>query len=151
MRIISVARRSAVKAKTQAINQLRAVLVSAPQEIRERLWKAKPEQCVAGLVHLESLGATALLEILAETLRMLAKRWLLLAAELKVIDTLLDKLTLQSAPCLREQFGVGPQTAAILLAVAGDNPERLRSDAALAALCGTNPLPASPERQCGTD
>jgi transposase len=46
MRTISVARRSAVKAKTQAINQLRALLVSAPQDIRERLWKAKPEQCV---------------------------------------------------------------------------------------------------------
>ena len=47
MRTLSVARRSAVKAKTQAINQLRGLLVSAPQDIRERLGKAKPEQCVA--------------------------------------------------------------------------------------------------------
>lgn len=70
MRIISVARRNAVKAKTQAINQLRAVLVSAPQDIRERLWKAKPEQCVAGLVQLESLGSTVFLEMLTETLRL---------------------------------------------------------------------------------
>lgn len=143
MRTVSVARRSAVKAKTQAINQLRAVLVSAPQDIRERLWKAKADQCVAGCAHLRQLGSTVLLQTLTTTLRLLAKRWLMLTAELKELDALLEHLTNQSAPHLREQFGVGPQTAATLIAVAGDNPERLRSEAALAALCGVNPLPAS--------
>jgi len=58
MRTILVARRSAVKAKTQAINQLRALLVSAPQDIRERLWKAKPEHCVTACARLRSLGHT---------------------------------------------------------------------------------------------
>ena len=143
MRTVSVVRRSAVKAKTQAINQLRALLVNAPQDIRERLWKAKPEQCVAGCAHLRYLGATTHLQTLTVTLRALAKRWLLLAAELKEIDALLEKLTRQSAPNLREQFGVGPQTAAVLIAVAGDNPERLHSEASLAALCGASPLQAS--------
>ena len=143
MRIISVARRSSVKAKTQAMNQLRSVLVSAPQEIRERLWKTKPEQCAAGCAYLRPLGTTTLLRTLTKTLRMLAKRWLMLAAELKEIDTELEQLTQESAPHLRQQFGVGPQTAATLIAVAGDNPERLHSEAALAALCGANPLPAS--------
>jgi len=143
MRTISVARRSAVKAKTQAINQLRAILVCAPQDIRERLWKAKPEECVAGCAHLRQLGRSSLLQALTTTLRLLAKRWLMLAAEVKVLDAALEKLTSQFAPHLREQFGVGPQTAATLIAVAGDNPERLRSEAALAALCGVNPLPAS--------
>lgn len=143
MRTISVARRSAVKAKTQAINQLRAILVSAPQDIRERLWKVKADQCVTGCAHLRSLGSTTLLQTLTTTLRLLAKRWLMLAAELKELDAALERLTSQSAPHLREQFGVGPQTAATLIAVAGDNPERLHSEAALAALCGVNPLPAS--------
>ncbi|WP_239700675.1 IS110 family transposase [Massilia sp. 9096] len=143
MRIVSVARRSAVKAKTQAINQLRAILVSAPQEIRERLWKAKAEQCVAACAHLRNLGTSTQLETLTTTLRLLAKRWLALAAELKELDSSLEKLTSQAAPRLREQFGIGPQTAATLIAVAGDNPERLHSEAALAALCGVNPLPAS--------
>lgn len=46
MRIASVARRSAVKAKTQAINQIRALLVSAPQDVRDKLWKAKASDCV---------------------------------------------------------------------------------------------------------
>jgi transposase len=65
------------------------------------------------------------------------------AAELKELDATLDRLTNQSAKRLREQFGVGPQAAAILMAVAGDNPERLRSGAALAALCGASTLQAS--------
>lgn len=67
----------------------------------------------------------------------------MLSAELKELDAALDHLTSQSAKRLRNQFGVGPQTAAILIAVAGDNPERLRNEAALAALCGASPLQAS--------
>jgi len=80
---------------------------------------------------------------LAGTLRLLAKRWLHLTSELKELDATLEQLTAQTAKRLRSQFGVGPQTAATLLAVAGDNPERLRNESALAALCGANPLPAS--------
>lgn len=98
---------------------------------------------MAGCAHLRQLGSTTLLLALTSTLRLLAKRWLMLAAELKELDAELEKLTTQFAPHLREQFGVGPLTAATLIVVAGDNPERLRSEAALAALCGVNPLPAS--------
>jgi transposase len=143
MRAVSVARRSAVKAKTQAIKQLRALLVSAPQDIRERLWKGKPAECVDGCARLRSLGNTPLLQTLTSTLRLLAKRWLMLAEELKTLDAMLERLTTQHARRLRERFGVGPQTAAVLVAVAGDNPERLKSEAALAALCGASPLQAS--------
>jgi transposase len=139
----SVARRSAVKAKTQAINQLRALLVSAPQEIRDRLLKAKTAECVESCARVRTLGKTPMLQTLTATLRLLAKRWLVLAEELKALDTMLDNLTNQHAKRLRERFGVGPQTAAVLVAVAGDNPERLKSEAALAALCGTSPLQAS--------
>ncbi|WP_118186090.1 IS110 family transposase [Paraburkholderia phosphatilytica] len=140
---VSVARRSAVKAKTQAINQLRALLVNAPQEIRERLLKTKAAECVDSCARLRSLGKTPMLQTLTTTLRLLAKRWLTLAEELKALDTMLDSLTSQHARRLRDRFGVGPQTAAVLVAVAGDNPERLKSEAALAALCGTSPLQAS--------
>nr|WP_244125313.1 IS110 family transposase [Burkholderia gladioli] len=142
MRAVSVARRSAVKAKTQA-NQLRALLVSAPQEIRERLLKTKTAECVASCARLRSLGDTPMLQTLTTTLRLLAKRWLALAEELNTLDAMLDRLTSQHASRLRDRFGVGPQTAAVLVAVAGDNPERLKSEAALAALCGTSPLQAS--------
>jgi transposase len=143
MRTLSVARRSAVKARTQAINQLRALLISAPDSIRNQLWKSKPDRCVKGCAQLETLGDTVALQSLAMTLRLLAKRWLYLTTELCELDKTLETLTRQAAKRLRSQFGVGPQTAATLIAVAGDNPERLHSEAALAALCGVNPLPAS--------
>ncbi|MFP3561220.1 IS110 family transposase, partial [Paraburkholderia sp. SIMBA_049] len=86
-------RRSAVKAKTQAINQLRALLVSAPQDIRDRLLKAKTAECVEGCARLRSLGKTPMLQTLTTTLRLLAKRWLTLADELKSLDAMLDSLT----------------------------------------------------------
>ncbi|OOA29942.1 IS110 family transposase, partial [Burkholderia cenocepacia] len=92
---------------------------------------------------LRSLGDTPMLQTLTTTLRLLAKRWLALAEELNTLDAMLDRLTSQHASRLRDRFGVGPQTAAVLVAVAGDNPERLKSEAALAALCGTSPLQAS--------
>ncbi|PXF30128.1 transposase [Pokkaliibacter plantistimulans] len=143
LRIACIARRSAVKAKTQAINQLRALLVSAPADIRARLWRSKPEACVAICARLRTLGDTPRLQVLAATLRSLAQRWRALADEVDEHDKTLDALTKQHAKRLRNQFGVGPQTAAVLLSVAGDNPERLKSEAALAALCGASPLPAS--------
>lgn len=117
--------------------------MSAPQDIRERLLKTKTAECVANFARLRSLGNTPMLQTLTTTLRLLAKRYLALAEELTTLDAMLEQLTLKHARRLRERFGVGPQTAAVLVAVAGDNPERLKSDAALAALCGTSPLQAS--------
>lgn len=143
MRIVSVARRSAIKARTQAINQLRSLLISAPDKIRVKLWRTKPAECVKCCMHLRTLGESSWSTTLATTLRLLAKRWLSLTDELKELDKTLEHLTTHGAKRMRQQFGVGPQTAATLLAVAGDNPERLRSEAALAALCGVNPLQAS--------
>lgn len=86
MRAVSVARRSAVKAKTQAINQLRGILVSSPQDIRERLLRSKTDDCVNGCARIRSLGKTPVLQSLAASLRLLAKRWLALRAEIKSPD-----------------------------------------------------------------
>ena len=143
MRIVSVARRSAVKSRTQTINQLRGLLISAPEKVRSKLWKLSPSECVECCSHLRTLGESNWLVTLATTLRLLAKRWLYLSAELKELDKTLEDLTKRAAKRMRQQFGVGPQTAATLLATAGDNPERLRNESALAALCGVNPLEAS--------
>ena len=143
MRAVTMARRSAVKAKTQAINQLRALLVTAPEAIRVTLWRVKPQHCVARCARLQSLGDTPLLKALADTLRLLARRWLSLAKELRELDAALAQLTERAGHRLLAQFGIGPQTAATLLVTVGDNPERLRSEAALAALCGVSPLEAS--------
>lgn len=143
MRAVSAARRSAVKARTQTINQLRGILVSAPQDIRDRLLRPNAEDCVSMCSKVRSLGAEPLLQSLLATLRLLAKRWLALKAEVKVLDAELEQLTCQHASRLRQKFGVGAQTAAVLVCVAGDNPDRLKSEASLAALCGVSPLQAS--------
>lgn len=143
MSIISIARRSTVKARTQAINQIRGMLISAPDEIRSRLWKSNAAECARSCSRIRSLGVSSWSKTLATTLRLLAKRWLYLTEELKSLDKDLDQLTAKTAKRVRKQFGVGPQTAATLLSVAGDNPERLRSEAALASLCGVNPVEAS--------
>ena len=76
-------------------------------------------------------------------LRRLARRIGHLTAEIKDADTDLDRLTTTYAPTLRAQPGVGPDVAAQLLITCGDNPHRLRNDAAFARLCGVAPIPAS--------
>jgi transposase len=88
----------------------------------------------------------SLLQVMKRTLRLLALRWLQLGGELKELNATLETLTEHVAPRLIARHGIGPQTAATLLLTAGDNPHRLRSEAALAALCGVSPLEASSGR-----
>jgi transposase len=73
----------------------------------------------------------------------LGRRIVALDADGKRLDDVLDTLVRRTAPSLLEVYGVGTHTAAILLVAAGDNPHRLRSEAAFAHLCGVAPLPAS--------
>jgi transposase len=63
--------------------------------------------------------------------------------EIKILGSELEQLTNDHAPRLRQEFGVGAQTAAVLVCVAGDNPDRLKNEASLAALCGVSPLQGS--------
>jgi transposase len=76
-------------------------------------------------------------------LRGLAQRYQHLDGEITLLTGTLDQLTANHAPALRELLGVGPDSAAALLIAAGDNPGRLRTEAAFAALCGTSPVEAS--------
>jgi transposase len=77
------------------------------------------------------------------TLRTLAIRWRVLNAEALAQHKLLVRLVEAHAPKLLAEHGVGPDTAAALLITAGDNPDRLHSEAAFAALCGASPIPAN--------
>ncbi len=143
IRILKLTRDSAVKAQTQAVNQLKAVLVTAPTELRESLaglgLVALLERCTA----LRPGEPTTPLSAAKYALRLLARRVLALRAEAKHLREVLTGLTAAAAPALVELTGVGPDTAAALLLAAGDNPHRLHSEAAFAALCGTSPIPAS--------
>ncbi len=140
---IKIARDGAVKARTQAMVTLKALIVTVPAELRE---------------HLTGLSKTALIERCAglrpgelttppasakHALRSLARRWQDLTEEIKIHDQLLAKLTKQHAPDLVDAFGIGPDTAAEVLILVGDNPERIRSQATFAKLAGVCPIPAS--------
>jgi transposase len=76
-------------------------------------------------------------------LRGLARRWQQLQVEIKEHERHLATLTERVAPAMVAAFGIGPDTAAEMLIVAGDNPERVRSEPAWAKLCGVCPVPAS--------
>ena len=147
VRVLRIARRSAVKARTQAMNQIRGLLVSAPAMLREQ---------VAGLDRAALIRTLArrrpgddLSRPLAATrasLRRLARRHQALDEEIAELDAEIGPLVKQAAPALLELFGVGPETAGQLLASAGDNPERMRSEGAFAHLAGVAPIPASSGR-----
>jgi transposase len=77
------------------------------------------------------------------TLRLLARRIHQLTAEAGDLQQRMTRVITAHAPQLLDQLGVGPDNAAALLIAAGDNPDRLTSDAAFAALCGVSPVEAS--------
>jgi transposase len=143
VRILKIARDSAVKSQTQAVNQLKAVIVTAPSELREALHGltrlALLERCAA----LRPGELTTPLAASKHALRLLARRTLALRAEAQNLRTELTELTSAASPALVAMIGIGADCAAALLISAGDNPQRLHSEAAFAALCGTNPIPAS--------
>jgi transposase len=147
VRVLRTARRSAIKARTQAVNQIRGLLVSAPAILREQVAGLERAALIRTLARLRP--GDDLSHPLAATraaLRRLARRHQLLDAEVAELDAELGPLTRQAAPALLELFGVGPETAGQLLASAGDNPERMRSEAAFAHLTGVAPIPASSGR-----
>ena len=146
MRQLKITRDTAVKARTTAMNTLKQIVVHAPPELREALHDLHDltdhgllTRC-AGLRPgpLDTPTASA-----KHTLRALARRWIALSEEMALHDQHLARLTTETAPTLREGFGVGAHTAAELLIIFGDNPDRIRSEAAFAKLCGACPIPAS--------
>jgi transposase len=143
IRELKLARDTAVKARTQAIVSLKALIVTVPDELRTELQPlakaALRERCAA----LRPGPITTPLAAGKHALRALARRWQTLDAEIASHDTLLDELTARAAPQLRAAFGIGPDIAAEMLILAGDNPERIRSEAAFAKLTGSCPIPAS--------
>lgn len=143
LRILKLARDSAVKSQTQATNQIQAVLVTAPPELRETLHGLSRLALLDRCAGLRPGELSTPLAAAKHALRLLARRALALRAEAKDLRAELDALTALACPALVELTGIGPDGAAALLITAGDNPQRLRSEAAFAALCGTNPVPAS--------
>ena len=143
IRMLKSARDSAVKARTQAANQMKALVVTAPTELRETLdgltTIALAKRCSNFRASRLDDPSTAA----KYALRSLARRYRQLGDEVRDLESEIGRLTRSVAPALINTFGVGPDTAATLLVAAGSNPDRLRSEAAFASLCGVNPIPAS--------
>jgi transposase len=143
VRSLRVARQTAVKARTQAVNAIKALLVNAPTELRERLDGLSTTRLVRQAAALDPGEVATPTAACMLAVRSLAERYQQLGAEIQLLTGELDRLTLRHAPALRALLGVGPEVAAELLVCAGDNPARLGSEAAFAALCGTSPVEAS--------
>ena len=147
VRVLRVARRSAVKARTQTMNQIRGLLVSAPAALREPLADLSRADLVRTLARLRpGQDLTGPTTATRTALRHLARRHQALDEEITELDAEIGPLVHQAAPELLALFGVGPETAGQLLTSAGDNPERMRSEAAFAHLTGAAPIPASSGR-----
>jgi transposase len=142
LRQIKVAKDVAVKARTAAMISLKAVIVNAPPELREALQPLSKMALIERCVGLRP-GPVTTVAAATKHMRSIARRWQQLNTEIKTHEALLTQLTGQLVPQLVAAFGVGPDTAAELLIVAGDNIDRVRSEAAWARLCGVAPLPAS--------
>jgi transposase len=146
IRVLRVARRGALKARVAAAEQLYGVLSSAPEELRQPLLGLKTKALVASCAGMRPGPLTSATAATKTTLRTLARRWQQLQAELIQLDTQLQALVHAVAPALVALPGVGVDTAGQLLVTAGDNPQRLRSEASFAHLCGVSPIPASSGR-----
>jgi transposase len=143
IRQVKIAKDTAVKARSQAMVTLKTIVVTAPPELREKLAalsdKALLECCRA--LRYESMDTPT--DAVCYTLRALAERQHKLDREVSLHERVLATLTERAAPTLTSLFGVGHDSAAELLLVVGDNPARIRGEAALAKLCGACPVPAS--------
>ena len=144
IRTLRTARRSAMKARTQAANQLQALRVTAPEELRKRLRGLSTKELVSVAARFRLAGDPS--DVPAATkfaLRSVARRYEVLSEEISELEAHLDRLVGQVAPELVSLLGIGTDSAATLLIVAGDNPQRLGSEASFASLCGVSPIEAS--------
>lgn len=159
IRTLRVARSSAVRARTQAFNNMFHTMISAPSDVRDELVELTKRTFVNACLALEP-ETENLLELIDQpdrlvvasaklTLRDLARRWKALDVEVKALARQIAALVERTAPELVALFGVSSELAAQFLMTAGDNCERIRSEAAFAKLCGVSPKPASSGRTNG--
>jgi transposase len=144
IRVLLVAKRSARRARTKALAQMRQLSYTAPEQLRCALKGLSIPKLVSEAERLGRGRSTdPITTSTTAALSSLAARVRDLEAEITALDERIAPLVTAAAPELLALFGVGIDTAATLLVAAGDNAERLRSEAAWAHLCGVAPIPAS--------
>lgn len=144
IRVLHTAKRLVVKQSTETMNQLKAMLVSAPESLREQLHglSGKPlaRACKALRVRKEDCTVT---KYTKTVLKSLGNSYLDSKARAEALCKDYTALIQGYAPELLDIYGIGPDVAATLLTVAGENVDRIPDESAFAHLCGTAPIPAS--------
>lgn len=143
IRMFKLAKSSAIKARTQAINQLKAVLVAADPTVRQTMATLSGPVLIRRCAQLQATNPRDITSAATYTLRLLASRILDLTAEINDLTRQITDAITAHTPSLLERTGVGPDCAAAFLLAAGDNPDRLTGEASYAALCGASPVEAS--------
>jgi transposase len=143
LRVLRVARRSISKDRVRAINQLRALIVTAPPELRDQLAGLTAIGVAQAAARFRVADPTSDLGALKYAMRSLGRRAEALRAEAKELDKILRTLITDTAPDLIARPGIGVDAAGALLVAAGDNPERMRTEASFAKLCAAAPMEAS--------
>jgi transposase len=144
VRVLRVARTSAIRARAKAYTALQDLLVTAPAALRERMAGRYKGHLIQACEQLpESEIPTTPTDAITIAIKSMAVRCRELDAEADRLEHHIDTITATATPQLRAVYGVGPDTAATLLAAIGDNPERIGTEAAFAKLCGVSPVEAS--------
>lgn len=144
LRALKLVQRSASKARTQALNQLHALVLTAPDDLRERLRGRSRSDLLATCAGFwVRAGDDSLPAVTRLAMRELAQRVQFLDTQVADVRDRMRRITTATAPALVAKHGVGPDTAATLLITAGDNPDRLRHEKSFAALVGTSPIPVN--------
>lgn len=147
IRVLHLARRSAVKAKTQASNQIRDLVLTAPEPIRHELRNLSTVARVRKAARWRPGPPIDPTSATRAAIHTLAQRWLALHDEAHRLEVQIRGLLDELVPSLLNELGVGTDVAAKLVIAAGENPERLSNEASFAALCGASPVDASSGKQ----
>ena len=126
IRMLKSTKNSAVKARTQAVNQMKALVLTAPAGLRETLDGLSTSALVKRCKSFRPGRPDNPTAAAKYALRSLACRYRQLSKEVQDLKAELERLIQATAPALVEAFGVGPDTAAALLIAAGSNPDRLK-------------------------
>ena len=146
LRALKIAKRSAVKQLTQIELQIRDLIVTAPDDLRQSLQPLKAAGRVRKCARFHAEPAVCPRSATKAALRSLARRHQHIDQEAGLLDDQILTLCKQANKALLGATGVASNTAAALLIAAGDNPGRMHSEASFAALTGTSPIEASSGR-----
>jgi transposase len=147
IRVLRLARSSAKRDRTRALNQMRALVTTAPDELRGQLRGLSIARLVRAAAGFRPAGRTDVTNANRVALKTLARRVLEFDDQIAMLDELLTPLVVETAPAMLTRVGVGTDTAGALLVAAGENADRIRSERSFARLCGAAPLDASTGKQ----